>query len=124
MAAKSTELCYKGHPLRRKDNLIYYGSMADKYIIMLQVMDNKKVDDDLSLATKVSVQLQLTDDIPQCGGSEVLNGVHGVLHPIGKEFRVCNLIVQNSVNLHGHVVLGNHRLGRKVSHLFLQGDHP
>ena len=35
--------------------------MADKYIIMLQVMDNKKVDDDLSLATKVSVQLQLTD---------------------------------------------------------------
>ncbi len=33
MAAKSTELCYKGHPLRRKDNLLYYGSMADKYII-------------------------------------------------------------------------------------------
>ena len=61
MAAKTNELCYKGHPLRRKDNLIYYGSMADKYIIMLQVMDNKKVDDDLSLATKVSVQLQLTD---------------------------------------------------------------
>ena len=37
MAAKSTELCYKGHPLRRKDNLLYYGSMADKYIIMMQI---------------------------------------------------------------------------------------
>ena len=61
MSNKDIPLTYKGHPLRRKDSLIYYGSMAEKYIIMLQVMDNKKVDDDLSLATKVSVQLQLTD---------------------------------------------------------------
>lgn len=60
MSDKNIPLEYKGHPLRRKDNLIYYGSMADKYIIMLQVMENKKVDD-LNVATKVSVQLQLTD---------------------------------------------------------------
>ncbi len=60
MADKNIPLEYKGHPLRRKDNLIYYGSMADKYIIMLQVTDSKKVDD-LDVATKVSVQLQLTD---------------------------------------------------------------
>ena len=60
MADKNIPLEYKGHPLRRKDNLIYYGSMADKYIIMLQVMESKKVDD-LDVATKVSVQLQLTD---------------------------------------------------------------
>ena len=45
MAAKSTELCYKGHPLRRKDNLLYYGSMADKYIIMMQILDTKKIKD-------------------------------------------------------------------------------
>lgn len=60
MSDKNIPLEYKGHPLRRKDNLIYYGSMADKYIIMLQVMESKKVDD-LNVATKVSVQLQLTD---------------------------------------------------------------
>ena len=60
MASEKIPLTYKGHPLRRKDNLVYYGSMADKYIIMLQIMDSKKVDD-LDLATKVSVQLQLTD---------------------------------------------------------------
>lgn len=60
MSEKNIPLEYKGHPLRRKDNLIYYGSMADKYIIMLQVMDNKKVSD-LNVATKVAVQLQLTD---------------------------------------------------------------
>lgn len=60
MADKNIPLEYKGHPLRRKDNLIYYGSMAEKYIIMLQIMDSKKVDD-LDVATKVAVQLQLTD---------------------------------------------------------------
>ncbi len=58
--AKTEILEYKGHPLRRKDNLIYYGSMADKYIIMMQVTDSKKVDD-LEVATNVVVQLQLTD---------------------------------------------------------------
>ena len=60
MAEEKIPLTYKGHPLRRKDNLIYYGSMADKYIIMLQVMDAKKVND-LNVATRVAVQLQLTD---------------------------------------------------------------
>jgi len=58
--AKTAALKYKGHPLRRKDNLIYFGSMADKYIIMLQILDTKKIKD-LDVATKVSVQLQLTD---------------------------------------------------------------
>ena len=53
-------LMYKGHPLMRKDNLIYYGSMADEYIVMLQVRESKKLED-IDLATKVSVQLQLTD---------------------------------------------------------------
>ncbi len=34
--------------------------MADKYIIMLQILDTKKVKD-MDVATRVSVQLQLTD---------------------------------------------------------------
>ena len=58
MAEKTLE--YKGHPLRRKDNLIYFGSMAEPYIIQMQILDTKKVKD-LDVATKVSVQLQLTD---------------------------------------------------------------
>jgi arginyl-tRNA synthetase len=58
--AKAEGLIYKGHPLRRIDNLIYYGTMADKYIIMMQILDSKK-EQDLPVATKVSVQLQLTD---------------------------------------------------------------
>ena len=60
MAEEKAVLMYKGHPLMRKDNLIYYGSMADSYIVMLQVLDTKKVGD-TDMATRVSVQLQLTD---------------------------------------------------------------
>lgn len=60
MAENTLPLVYKGHPLRRKDNLVYYGSMADKYIIMMQIMSTKKVKD-LDVADKVSVQLQFTD---------------------------------------------------------------
>ena len=51
---------YKGHPLQRKDNIIYYGSFGDPYIIMMQILDTKKVKD-MDVASKVSVQLQLTD---------------------------------------------------------------
>ena len=60
MADEKLPLVYKNHPLRRKGNLVYYGSMADKYIIMMQVLSTKKVKD-LDVADKVSVQLQLTD---------------------------------------------------------------
>ena len=60
MAENTLPLVYKGHPLRRKDNLVFYGSMADKYIIMIQIMSSKKVKD-LDVADKVSVQLQFTD---------------------------------------------------------------
>lgn len=58
--AKNEGLVYRGHPLRRVDNLIYYGTMSEKYIVMMQVLETKKVQD-LSVASKVSVQLQLTD---------------------------------------------------------------
>ena len=63
MADKKTPdipLTYKGHPLRRKDNMMYYGSMADKYIIVLQIISSAK-EGDLDVATKVAIQLQLTD---------------------------------------------------------------
>ncbi|WP_297200946.1 hypothetical protein [uncultured Flavonifractor sp.] len=60
MANQTIPLTYKGHPLRRKDSLIYFGSMAEKYIIMLQILDQKK-EQDLDMATRISVQLQLTD---------------------------------------------------------------
>ncbi|MCI9483356.1 MAG: hypothetical protein HFH27_02710 [Clostridiaceae bacterium] len=59
MAEKEAVLQYKGHPLMRKENIIYYGSMSDKYIIMMQILETKTMKD-LSVATRVAVQLQQT----------------------------------------------------------------
>ena len=60
MAENNEVLMYKNRPLMRKDNVIYYGSMADSHIVMLQILETKKVKDQ-EVATRVSVQLQLTD---------------------------------------------------------------
>ena len=60
MAEEIAVLMYKGHPLMRKDNIVYYGSMADSHIVMLQILESKKVGDQ-DVASKVSIQLQLTD---------------------------------------------------------------
>ncbi|MGN1015353.1 MAG: hypothetical protein ACI4PM_08355 [Butyricicoccus sp.] len=50
---------YKGHPLMRHDSILYYGSMSDRYIIMLQILETQTIKD-LEVATRVSVQLQQT----------------------------------------------------------------
>ena len=61
MAENSDFLMYKDHPLVRSGDTLYYGSMADKFIVMLKVLSSKKVND-LEVADKVSVQLMHTDD--------------------------------------------------------------
>lgn len=60
MAEEKKVLTYKGHPLMRKDSMIYYGSMADSHIVLLQILETEKKGE-LDVATKVSVELQLTD---------------------------------------------------------------
>ena len=60
MAEENAVLMYKGRPLMRNDNLIYYGSMADSHIVMLQILETKQVNG-IDVASRVSVQLQLTD---------------------------------------------------------------
>lgn len=56
---KKNTLTYKGYPLLRKDNVLYYGSMADSHIIMMQILSTEK-QGDLAMATRVAVQLQQT----------------------------------------------------------------
>ncbi|HHW46520.1 MAG TPA: hypothetical protein GXX17_06390 [Clostridiales bacterium] len=53
-------LTYKGKPLVRKDNTVYYGNMTDKYVVMLQILDTKKFQD-IEIADRVLVQLVYTD---------------------------------------------------------------
>ncbi|MDP4152202.1 MAG: hypothetical protein Q8865_02000 [Bacillota bacterium] len=57
-------LLYRGKPLVRCGDIIYYGSISDDYVIMMQVLDTKDVDGKTT-AGKVHVELQRTStDIP------------------------------------------------------------
>lgn len=51
---------YKGKPLVRCGNVLYYGSMTDRYVVRLEIKNTKKVKD-IDVADKVSIQLMLTD---------------------------------------------------------------
>ncbi len=64
MATKSSSsskfFTYKGKPLVRCKDTIYYGNLTDEYVIKLQIKDKKPLKD-IKLATSVSVQLISTD---------------------------------------------------------------
>ena len=51
---------YKGKPLVRSGDVLYYGSMKDKYVCRLEIKSKKKVND-MEVADKVAIQLMLTD---------------------------------------------------------------
>lgn len=53
-------LTYKGKPLVRKGNEIYYGDMSEKYIIKLEILSTK-TEGELTSADKVKVLLMLSD---------------------------------------------------------------
>ena len=52
--------CYKGKPLVRSGKTIYYGSMLDDYVVMLQIMDEKE-SNGVKLPNNIVVQLMRTD---------------------------------------------------------------
>ena len=60
MAKNEKFLTYKGKPLVRNGNTLYYGDPSEKYVIMMQILATKPVDD-VEVASKVSVQLINTD---------------------------------------------------------------
>ncbi len=60
MAEKSKFLTYKGKPLVRNGNTLYYGDASENYVIMMQILATKPVGD-VEVASKVSIQLLNTD---------------------------------------------------------------
>ena len=60
MAKSEKFLTYKGKPLVRNGNTLYYGDPSEKYVIMMQILATKPVDD-VEVASKVSIQLLNTD---------------------------------------------------------------
>ena len=64
---ESKFLTYKGRPLVRSGNAIYYGSLADPYVVMLQIASTRPFED-MEMADKVIVALMSTD--PDAGPLE------------------------------------------------------
>ncbi|MGN0621849.1 MAG: hypothetical protein ACI4I9_08270 [Porcipelethomonas sp.] len=56
----SSFFTYKGFPLVRHDDVIYYGNMSDDYVVMLQILSKTKVND-LDVANKIKVYQMSTD---------------------------------------------------------------
>ena len=51
---------YKGRPLVRCNNTLYYGRMSDPYVVMLQIKSCKDFKD-IKVADSVSLQMMATD---------------------------------------------------------------
>ncbi len=58
---QSSFLTYKGRPLVRKGNTIYYGNINDPYVALLSVVDSHDVHG-VKIADKVKVQLVNTKE--------------------------------------------------------------
>lgn len=59
--SKKPFLTYKGKPLVRCGNTIYYGNMWDKCVVYMQIINEKK-SFDKDVSGTVAVQLVSTDD--------------------------------------------------------------
>ena len=59
-AEKEPFLMYKGRPLVRSGNTIYYGKMNEEYVVMLQILSTKE-ENGMTVADKVQVQVIATD---------------------------------------------------------------
>ncbi len=51
---------YKGFPLVRHEDVIYYGNMADDYVVMLQILDKTRINN-LDVASKIKIYQMSTD---------------------------------------------------------------
>ena len=57
---KEKYLMYKGKPLVRSGNTLYYGDMSDPYVILMQISPTHP-GYDMDMAEKISIQLLATD---------------------------------------------------------------
>ena len=65
---KKKYLTYKGKPLIRCGDRVYYGNLEDKYILALDILESEDVKD-VKLSTKVKIQLM--DNTGELGKGQV-----------------------------------------------------
>ena len=54
-------LTYKGKPLVRSGDTVYYGSMSDSHVVLMQIK-SKKMQGDVEIADHIIMQLLATDE--------------------------------------------------------------
>ena len=63
-AKKLKVLTYKGKPVYRKGNKIYYGNLEDELILEIEILETKKVGNtDVSTKVKFSIQDNNVDEV-------------------------------------------------------------
>ena len=60
MSENNKFFTYKGLPLVRKGNQLYYGNMYDDFVVWMEIKSTKKVGD-LEVADKVKIRKMSTD---------------------------------------------------------------
>lgn len=60
-AKENNFLRYKGYPLVRNKDEIYYGNMNDEYVIWMQITEKTKIGD-LDVASRVKIYKMATDE--------------------------------------------------------------
>lgn len=78
--AEEKFLTYKGRPLVRTGNLIFYGDLNEKYYTMISILQTENKDD-ISMATKAEIQLLLTDKNIPAKDALVKKAVRDGLYP-------------------------------------------
>ncbi len=68
-AKKKKALTYRGKPLYRVGDRIYYGNLEDKYILALDLAEKKQYNDQLEVTSKVKIQLM--DNTGKLGEGQV-----------------------------------------------------
>ena len=58
--AENNFLMYKGKPLVRSKNVIFYGDMTEKYVVRFEILSSEK-SGEIDIANKVSVKLIKND---------------------------------------------------------------
>ena len=68
---------YKGKPLVREGNEIYYGFMSDKFYLFMMIMSEKKASRlDLQIPDKILVQILPTDGSGNIEKQKMVSGLY------------------------------------------------
>lgn len=80
--AFEAKLTYKGHPLVRSKNDMYYGSMSDPFVVYMQILSTKQENSE-EMPDKINVMLLNTDtSLPpkdRIAKQSVKNGLYNAL---------------------------------------------